>query len=107
MRPQRYQFTLSQTGRTVVGAYKLLNEFFFGSCPCGGEYGSLDMSGAIGLDGTLAISANGYPRGSGVVAAMTFNLRLATATTLSGTVAGSVKFSGIERAVFSGDVTGF
>ena len=104
--PQRYEFTFSQAGRTVVGTYRLLNEFFPNSCPCGGNYGSLDMSGTIGLDGTLTISGTGNPRGSGVAAAMTFNLRMATATTLTGTVSGNIKLGDVQRAVFTGAVTG-
>jgi len=99
---QRYQFTLSQSVRTVVGTYRLLTPYI--SCPCGGDYGTIDMSGTIGPDGTLTISGTGTSRGSGIVIAITFSLRLSTPTTLTGTVGGNINLGNIQRAVFSGGV---
>lgn len=97
-----YRFTLSQSGTTVTGAYTLTSPLF--SCPCGGDYGTFDMSGEIASDGALVIAAAGVPRATGLEAAMTFNVRLATSATLTGTVSGDVKSGGFRRATFTGAI---
>src|SRR5712691_5119594 len=74
-----YRFELSQSGRTVKGTYRMVSAMF--SCPCGGEYGTFDVSGTIAQDGTLTMITTGTPRGSGVVLTETFNLTRTSAST--------------------------
>jgi hypothetical protein len=102
---QRYKFTLSQSGRAVTGTYELLNEFGRNWCPCAGVYGTLAMSGTAAADGTLTVLATGS-LGAGVQGEMTFTVRPATPTALTGTVDASLTFGGVQRATFSGAVTG-
>ena len=99
-REDSYRFTLAQNGRTVTGTYTLLNALF--SCPCGGDYGTFDMSGAVASDGTLQVLATGSPRATGLTAAIQLNLSLATTSTLTGTVSGSVTLGDHQRATFVG-----
>ena len=104
-RLQTYRFTLSQSARTVTGAYKLVTYMF--SCPCGGDYGTFDMSGSVAPDDALALSAAGYARASGgVLVNEQFNVRLGPASTLTGTLTGTLSFgSGAEmRGTFSGTI---
>ena len=100
--PIAYRFTLSQSGTTVTGTYNVTNFFFM--CACGGDYGTFDMSGTVASDGALVIAAAGSLRGTGLQAGMTFNVKPATASTLTGTVRGELKFGGAQRATFSGTV---
>ncbi len=99
-----YRFNLSQTGRTVTGTYTLVNALF--SCPCGGDYGTLDMSGTIAADGTLAIVATGSPRATGLTASIEFDVKLATPSMLTGTVSGGLTLGDHQRARFTGSVSG-
>jgi hypothetical protein len=93
-----YRFTLSQTGATVVGPYKLVSPMF--DCPCGGDYGTFDMSGTIMPDGTLVLSGGGTARGSGVQATTTFTLRMTGPSTITGSVTGTLSIAS-SRATFS------
>jgi hypothetical protein len=96
-----YRFTLSQSGQAVTGAYTLLSPLF--SCPCGGDYGTFDLSGTIAPDGSLALTATGFPRASGgVLTTETFNVKLASPSTLTGTLTGAFESGGLVRARFSG-----
>ena len=97
-----YRFTLSQNGNGVTGLYSLTSPLF--SCPCGGDYGTFDMSGVIAPAGALAISASGSPRATGLAAAMTFNVAVTPASALAGTVSGGFTVGGILRATFSGQL---
>jgi len=74
-----YRFDLSQSGRTVKGTYRMVSAMF--SCPCGGEYGTFDVSGTIAQDGTLTMITTGTPRVSGVVLTETFSLTRTSAST--------------------------
>jgi hypothetical protein len=96
-----YRFTLSQSGQAVTGAYKLLSPIF--SCPCGGDYGTFDLSGTIAPDGALALTATGFPVASGgVLTTETFNVKLGSPSTLTGTFTGTFTSGGLVRATFSG-----
>jgi len=97
-----YRFTLSQSGTSVTGAYKLISPFF--TCPCGGDYGTFDMSGAVASDGALVIVATGSPRATGLLAGVTFDLRQATSSTITGRVTGELRFGGFQRATFGGTI---
>ena len=97
-----YKFTLSQNGGTVTGSYRMVSAMF--SCPCGGEYGTFDLSGTIGADGTLTMTTTGAPRGSGVVLNETFTLRMTSASTLGGPVMGTLGLGTTVRATFAGSV---
>ena len=102
-RLQYYRFTLSQIGRTVTGSYKLVTYMF--SCPCGGDYGTFDMAGSVAPDDALALSAAGYPRASGgVLVNELFNVRLDPASTLTGTLTGTLSLGGKTRGTFSGTI---
>jgi hypothetical protein len=101
--PARYQFTLTQSGTAVAGAYKLVTPFF--SCPCNGDYGTFNMSGTISSDGTLDLSASGIPTATGLTAAMTFNLRMSDVSTMTGSLSGILSFFGYDRASFKGTIT--
>jgi len=100
--PLSYQFTLSQNGSSVTGTYKLVSGMF--SCPCAGDYGTFDVAGAVSSDGTLMLSGVGTSRGSGVQTSITFNLRLAGSSMLTGTVSGTHSVGGVPRATFSGTI---
>ena len=83
-RPQSYRFTLAQTGTLVVGTYKLVTSFY--SCPCGGMYGELPMSGSVSPDGTLTITAIGNGLGlSGATLELNLLLRHDSSSTITGT----------------------
>jgi len=102
-RLQYYRFTLSQIGRTVTGSYKLVTYMF--SCPCGGDYGTFDMSGSVAPDDALALSAAGVPRASGgVLVNELFNVRLDPASTLTGRFTGTLSLGGKTRGTFSGTI---
>jgi Carboxypeptidase regulatory-like domain len=104
-RLQVYRFTLSQSGRTVTGSYKLVTAMF--SCPCGGDYGTFDMSGTVAADDSLrlTISAGGYARGSGVQVNEQFNLRMDASSTLTGALTGTLSFGGVQLlGTFSGTI---
>jgi len=102
VRSQGYRFTLTQSGTRVTGAYKLISPFF--TCPCGGDYGTFDMSGAVASDGALVIVATGSPRATGLLAGVTFDLRQATSSTITGRVTGELRFGGFQRATFGGTI---
>jgi Carboxypeptidase regulatory-like domain/Bacterial Ig-like domain (group 2) len=97
-----YRFTLSQNSRTVTGTYRMVSAMF--SCPCGGEYGTFDVSGTIAADGTLTMTTTGTPRGSGVVLTETFKLTLTSASTLGGSVTGTLGLGTTVRGTFNGSV---
>ena len=97
-----YRFTLSQSGRTVTGTYRMVSAMF--SCPCGGEYGTFDISGTIAPDGTLTMTTTGTPRGSGVVLTAKFNVTLTKASTLTGSLTGTLGLGTTVRGTFSGSV---
>ena len=103
-RSDSYRFNLSQTGNAVTGTYTIVSPLF--PCACGGDYGTLDMSGTIASDGSLAIRATGAPRATGLTAAIDFTLRMATPSTLTGTVSGSLLLGDRQRARFTGTVSG-
>ena len=103
-RTDSYRFNLSQTGNAVTGTYTLVSPLF--TCACGGDYGTFDMSGTIASDGTLSSLATGSPRGTGLTAAIIFTVRMATPSTLTGTVAGSVLLGDRQRARFTGTISG-
>jgi hypothetical protein len=103
LRTLSYRFSLSETGATVVGTYTFVSPLF--NCPCGGNYGTFDMSGAVAADGTLTISAAGAPPATGLEAAMTFKLNLTASSTLSGDLAGALTLGGVQRATFSGSIS--
>jgi hypothetical protein len=102
VRTQGYRFTLSQSGTSVTGTYKLISPFY--TCPCGGDYGTFDMSGAVASDGSLVVVATGVPRATGLVGSMTFTLKMPTSSTLTGNVTGELRFGGILRATVSGQI---
>jgi hypothetical protein len=97
-----YRFTLTQSGSTVTGTYRMVSAMF--SCPCGGEYGTFDVAGTIASNGVLTLTTTGTPRGSGVVLAETFNLRLTTPSTLTGSLTGTLGLGSTVRGTFSGSV---
>ena len=63
-----------------------------------------DVSGTIAQDGTLTMITTGTPRGSGVVLTETFNLTRTSASTLSGSVTGTLGLGTTVRGMFSGSV---
>ena len=86
----------------MTGSYKLVTYLI--SCPCGGDYGTFDMSGTVASDDALPISAAGYTRGSGVQVMELFNVRLGPSSTLTGTLTGTLTFGGVKRGTFSGTI---
>ena len=104
IRTQTYRFTLTQSGSIVTGSYQLVTAFY--SCACAGDFGTFDMSGTVGSDGALTITATGIPRASGVTAVVTFALRQSSTSTIAGTVSGRLRFNTPEdRSVFTGVLT--
>ena len=101
-RSNLYAFALSQNGATVTGTYRMVSAMF--SCPCGGDYGTFDISGTIAADGTLTMTTAGAPRGSGTMLKETFHLRMVGASALTGSVDGSLDVGGTMRATFAGSV---
>jgi len=97
-----YRFDWTQTDTVVTGTYTLTTPLF--QCPCGGNYGTFNMSGQIAPDGTLTISAIGSPAATGLTATMTFKLNIAGSSRLGGTVSGRLTFNGVEHATFSGSL---
>jgi hypothetical protein len=106
--PQRYRFTLAQSGTTVTGTYKLLSEMI--DCACGGQYGVFDMSGTVSSDGSLAVFTAGKPSPLGgvgpdpLIVELTFTLRQTSSSTLTGSVVGDWRWAGMVAATFSGPV---
>lgn len=97
-----YKFTVSQNGGSVTGTYRMVTAMF--SCPCGGEYGTFDISGTVAADGSLTMTTSGAPRASGVMLNAVFTLRLSSASTLGGSVTGTLGLGTTVRATFAGSV---
>jgi len=83
-RTQSYQFTLTQNGTLVSGTYKLWSSFY--NCGCGVlGYGDFLMSGAVSPDGSLAVTAVGSVRATGVTGELDLTLRQSSPSTITGT----------------------
>jgi hypothetical protein len=106
-RTQGYRLTLTQSGTTVFGAYELLTPYFDCACGASQDYGTLNGSGVIASDGTLTFTAVGSVNFTGGVTALAiFTLKQASASTVTGTVSGRLRFNTPDdRSVFTGAVT--
>jgi hypothetical protein len=104
IRAVTFQFTLFQDADAARGTFTPITPFM--SCPCGGNYGTWDMTGTI-ASATLTISGSGGIRGSGVGNTMTFQLRLSSADALTGTAIGNLFFGSppLLRGVFTGTIS--
>ena len=98
-----YRLELSQDGSVVRGSFRFVDPLI--GCPCGGDYGTMNVVGTITADGALELSGDGGLRGTGVAVTAAFHLRMLTAATLSGPFTGTLgPFGGAPRSNFSGGI---
>jgi len=101
--PHRYRLELSQDGSVVRGLFRFVDPLI--GCPCGGDYGGMNIVGTITEDGALELSGDGGLNGTGVAITATFHLRVMTVGAFSGPFTGTLEpFGEVPRSNFSGGI---